>query len=178
MNFDIYLGDEKLRFLLGYSGRKPCFIVGVNPSTATPKYLDQTIKKVWRFIELDVERGEESDSFIMLNLYPFRSKNPKSLPTSVNAEHKKQNQDEICRVLGKVKDPIIWAAWGNTIEYRSYLFECLEEIANIAKPFGAKWKHRGDLTQADNPRHPSRLSFEHRLNQFDIEYYLRCKRSG
>jgi hypothetical protein len=177
MNLDIYVGDDKLRFLLGSSGKKPCFIIGVNPSTATPECPDATIKKVMRFIELDAKHADSHDGFVMLNLYPFRNKDPKNLPLSLNPYHAAQNYQEIRRIFTNMNAPTIWAAWGNVIDSRSYLLDCLEGIVEVVKPFNPKWKSRGDVTLAKNPRHPSRLGFTRKFCHFEIGDYLREKRN-
>ena len=43
------------------------------------------------------------------------------------------------------------ASWGNAIEKRKYLKDCLKEILAIAPD--RKWVCRGKLTVKDNPRH-------------------------
>jgi len=148
----------------------------VNPSTATPECPDRTITKVGRFIEFDKEGGNGHDGFMMLNLCPVRKTDPKDLPLFLDPRHAAQNQKEISRAFGKMKQPIIWAAWGNLIDSRSYLLDCLEKIVEIVKPLDPNWKIRGDLTIQKNPRHPGRLSYAHKMELFNVQDYLCRKR--
>ena len=73
----IYLGDEKERYILGQRGFRNMLVFGANPSTASPgdENLDPTIRKVRMLCE-----RAGYDGWIMANLYPLRSTNPKDLP--------------------------------------------------------------------------------------------------
>ncbi len=75
LNYDkskwIYEADasNNIRYVLGTKGSKTLICFGVNPSTATPDNLDNTLKSVERIISLN-----QYDSWIMLNLYPQRNR--------------------------------------------------------------------------------------------------------
>lgn len=52
----------------------PLIIIALNPSTADEKLPDDTMKRVVPYMEIN-----GFDGFVMLNLYPLRSTNPKVL---------------------------------------------------------------------------------------------------
>ena len=63
----LYVPDfyTEYRYVLGTKGEKPLICIGVNPSTAEPDHLDNTLKSVER-----IALGNGYDSFIMFNVYP------------------------------------------------------------------------------------------------------------
>ena len=62
----IYVPDfyTEYRYILGTRGADPLICIGVNPSTAEPGNLDNTLKSVER-----IAAGNGYDSFIMFNVY-------------------------------------------------------------------------------------------------------------
>lgn len=66
--------DNSSRFVLGEPGSNSLVCVGVNPSTATPEKLDNTLRTVKK---LSAVHG--FDGWIMLNLYPQRATNPNDM---------------------------------------------------------------------------------------------------
>ena len=66
----IYVPDtyEEYRYLLGTVGTKPLVCIGINPSTAHPDHLDNTLKSVER-----IAHANGYDSFIMVNVYAQRA---------------------------------------------------------------------------------------------------------
>ena len=73
-----YYGEY--RYILGTRGEKPLICVGVNPSTAAPGDLDNTLKSVER-----VAHHNGYDSFIMFNVYAQRATRPEDMEKSCNA---------------------------------------------------------------------------------------------
>ncbi len=73
----IYLGDDIERYILGQPGKRNMLVFGVNPSTAIPgdNNIDPTIRKVKKLVSED-----GYDGWIMVNLYPLRTTDPKELP--------------------------------------------------------------------------------------------------
>ena len=55
---------SEYRYILGTRGKKPLICIGINPSTARPDALDNTLKSVER-----IALGNGFDSFIMFNVY-------------------------------------------------------------------------------------------------------------
>lgn len=73
--------NNTYRFVLGSSGQKPLFVIGLNPSTADDKKPDKTIRRVMGFAE-----GNGFDSFVMMNLYPQRATKPTDLEKQLDLE--------------------------------------------------------------------------------------------
>jgi len=57
--------DNSIRYALGTKGKKTLFCFGINPSTAEPNNLDNTLKKVQK-----IALNNGYDSWLMLNVYP------------------------------------------------------------------------------------------------------------
>ena len=64
------------RYILGTAGEKPLICVGINPSTAAPNDLDNTLKSVER-----IALANGYDSFIMFNVYAQRATRPDDMAT-------------------------------------------------------------------------------------------------
>ena len=58
---------SEYRYILGTKGKNPLICIGINPSTAEPDNLDNTLKSVER-----IAHGNGFDSFIMFNVYARR----------------------------------------------------------------------------------------------------------
>ena len=54
---------SEYRYILGTRGKKPLICIGINPSTAQPGDLDNTLKSVER-----IALGNGFDSFMMFNV--------------------------------------------------------------------------------------------------------------
>jgi len=75
---------SEYRYILGTRGQNPLICIGINPSTARPDALDNTLKSVER-----IALGNGFDSFIMFNVYAQRATNPDDMePTCNYALHK------------------------------------------------------------------------------------------
>ncbi len=84
---DIYKNsyDNINRYTLGQSGNNTIICMGINPSTATNKKLDNTMKAVKR---LSIKHG--FDGWVMINLYPQRATNPSEMHHKIDKKiHKK-----------------------------------------------------------------------------------------
>jgi len=167
----IYNGDDKNRYLLGTSGKRPFVVMGINPSTADADKPDPTIRKVMGFAE---KKG--FDSFVMINVYPQRTTDPKDLHKQPDKKIMQENAEKIKDVLLKADNPIIVAAWGTSIETRDYLKLCLYSIHLATEKYlrerNVKWVHIGDLTKGGHPRHLLYQSYDSTFNEFDIEKYV------
>lgn len=75
-------------------GEKPLICVGINPSTAAPDDLDNTLKSVER-----VALHNGYDSFIMFNVYGQRATNPDDMEQTYNQALHAQNMKAFDYVL-------------------------------------------------------------------------------
>ncbi|MBI2657249.1 DUF1643 domain-containing protein [Candidatus Woesearchaeota archaeon] len=160
--------DNKYRYVIGEESQNPLFVLGINPSTATDVDFDTTIKKVKKFSLFNKFNG-----WIVLNIYPQRAKKPDKLDDSLNETQHIENIKEITEIISRYKHPTIWAAWGNTILKRYYLKKCLVEIKNSISMSKPNWISLGDKTQKNHPRHPSRLPYKSKKEEFDIDNYIK-----
>ncbi|WP_416397147.1 DUF1643 domain-containing protein [Allohahella sp. A8] len=167
--FDIYANarDDAWRFTLGQSGTRKLLTIGLNPSTATKEKSDPTATRVRK-----VAQDNGFDGFIMLNLYPIRATDFRTLPREVDEKALAQNIRTIEALVGAEKDPIIWAAWGENIAYHSFFERALRELYSRLQPRNVNWVHFGTITASGHPRHPSRLAYAWSFSPLDIESYV------
>ncbi len=161
---------SEYRYILGTKGENPLICIGINPSTARPGDLDNTLKSVERAAAYN-----GYDSFIMFNVYAQRATNPEDMDSAFNDMLHNENMKAFRYVLSSYKNgntPAIWAAWGTIIEKRPYLIECLKDMAQIGCEFGAKWYSIGKRSKKGHPHHPLYLSNGLLTENFDIDLYL------
>lgn len=162
-----YGNEDSLRFILGKKGRNTLFVIGLNPSTANHTKLDPTANSINR-----IATNAGFDSWIILNLYPLRSTDPYALPHSIDLSIHKQNLNSIQQIFEATEKIHICAAWGNLIELRPYLIECLIDIHRIASAFESSWYSFGKITKKGHPRHPLYLNSKIKPKPFEIKKYL------
>jgi len=155
------------RYILGTRGERPLICVGINPSTAQPGDLDNTLKSVER-----IALGNGFDSFIMFNVYAQRATNPDDMERNCNLQLHRENMEAFSYVLSLSKAPAIWAAWGTIIEKREYLSECLRDMLEIGNRSGAQWYCAGAISKKGHPHHPLYLRKDEKLKTFDVSEYL------
>ncbi len=161
--------DNHARYVLGECGDNPLFCIGVNPSTAEPNKLDNTLRSVKAWA-----KRLGFDSWVMLNLYPQRATNPKDLDEDFHSYLHRQNQKWIYTTLGSgyISQRTIWAAWGTLIEKRYYLKDCLKAIVDTSI-VNHKWITIGKRSNAGHPHHPLYLDKNSKAESFDVEQYMR-----
>lgn len=160
-----YIGnDNHERYVLGEKGNNPLICFGINPSTAKPGDDDNTIQIVRR-----VARQNNCDGWIMLNLYPQRSRDPNGLHEVCNKEIYDNNLETIRSILNNLPDAILWAAWGTNIEKRAYLYDTIKDIKQMYP--NRKWKQRGSQSKKGHPHHPLYVNKEAAFEDFNIEIY-------
>jgi hypothetical protein len=158
--------DDTVRYTLGEIGKRNLLCIGINPSTATPKNLDTTLKRV-----KEISRLNGYDGWLMLNIYPQRDRYPENIHKKEENEIIECNQKAVQEVLSKYPFNTVWAAWGEEIERRPYLLNCL---IGLTECFDDKfrWINYGTLTKYGHPRHPSRMSYSEKFSTFDINEYI------
>ena len=167
----IYVPDHysEYRYILGTRGDHPLICVGVNPSTAVPGRLDNTLKSAER-----IALFNGFDSFIMFNVYAQRATIPDDMDKVMNPFLHEENMKAFSWILsGMKKEPSVWAAWGAVIEKRPYLPSCVLDMVRIGRQFGASWFTAGPRSKAGHPHHPLYLKKDSLLEPFlDLESYL------
>ena len=158
---------SEYRYILGTRGKNPLICIGINPSTAEPDHLDNTLKSVER-----IALGNGFDSFIMFNVYAQRATDPDTMECTCNLRLHRENLEAFRYVLSISEKPTVWAAWGAIIEKRKYLPECVKDMLKAGEEYGAKWVCAGAITKKGHPHHPLYLRRDTKLLDFDIEAYL------
>ena len=162
---------SEYRYILGTRGKNPLICIGINPSTAEPDNLDNTLKSVER-----IAHGNGFDSFIMFNVYAQRATDPDAMEKTCNAALHKENLEAFRYVLSISRKPAVWAAWGAIIEKRDYLADCVRDMVEAGEEYGANWYCAGAITKKGHPHHPLYLRKDEKLKPFDVESYLKKDR--
>ena len=168
----LYIPDHysEYRYILGTRGDHPLICIGINPSTAIPDRLDNTLKSAER---IALHNGY--DSFVMFNVYAQRATDPDDMEKELNPVLHRENLKAFSWLLSQLKTtPDLWAAWGTIIEKRSYLPGCVLDMADTGRQFGARWFTAGPRSQKGHPHHPLYLKKDSDLDPFtDLESYLK-----
>ena len=166
----LYVPDfySEYRYILGTRGKRPLITIGINPSTAEPDHLDNTLKSVER---IALHNGY--DSFLMFNVYAQRATNPDDMDHTFNEALHRENMEAFRYCLEQSEQaPAVWAAWGAIVEKRDYLMTCLADMAALGERFGACWYKAGQISKKGHPHHPLYLKKDSPLEIFDIKNYL------
>ena len=166
----LYVPDfySEYRYILGTKGQRPLICIGINPSTAAPDDLDNTLKSVER-----IALFNGYDSFIMFNVYAQRATDPDMMERACNPLLHSENMKAFAYVLSLSKcQPSVWAAWGNIIEKRAYLPDCVREMIAVGERCGAQWYSAGKISKKGHPHHPLYLRKDTPLDPFDIKAYI------
>ncbi len=168
----LYVPDfyTEYRYILGTRGEQPLICIGINPSTAEPDHLDNTLKSVER-----IASGNDFDSFLMFNVYAQRATRPDDMDRELNLPLHRANMAAFRHILSHVGQglrPTVWAAWGTIVEKRRYLPKCLREMAAIGEEYGARWVCAGSCSAKGHPHHPLYLRKDEKVRDFDITGYL------
>ena len=158
---------SEYRYILGTRGQKPLICVGINPSTAAPDALDPTLQSAQR-----IALSNGYDSFLMFNVYAQRATDPDDMEPSLNPLLHQENRRAFSYLLSLSAQPAVWAAWGNIIEKRDYLVDCMRDFAQLGEASNAAWFSAGPLLKSGHPHHPLYLKRDTPLLPFDIRAYL------
>ena len=168
----LYVPDfyTEYRYILGTKGKNPLICIGINPSTAAPDDLDNTLKSVSR-----IASHNGFDSWIMFNVYAQRATNPDDMDQRLNVRLHKENMRAFSYILAGVEKPnrpAVWAAWGTIIEKRPYLKDCVMDMVRIGKQYDAQWLCAGNCSKKGHPHHPLYLKKDEEVKAFPIDAYL------
>ena len=158
---------SEYRYILGTRGKNPLICIGINPSTAEPDNLDNTLKSVER-----IAHGNGFDSFIMFNVYAQRATSPDDMEKKCNPVLHEENMKAFRYVLSISENPTVWAAWGAIIEKRKYLPDCVRDMLQAGEEHGATWVCAGAITKKGHPHHPLYLRKDEKVKPFDVATYL------
>ena len=159
---------SEYRYILGTRGKNPLICVGINPSTAKPDALDNTLKSVQRIAD-----GNGFDSFLMFNVYAQRATRPDDMEKQCNLRLHEENMKAFRHLLSIGEKPAVWAAWGAIIEKRKYLPQCVADMLAISREYDAEWFCAGPISKKGHPHHPLYLRKDEKLKPFDTESYLK-----
>lgn len=158
---------SEYRYILGTRGSSPLICIGVNPSTARPDDLDNTLKSVER---IALHNG--FDSFLMFNVYAQRATSPDDMEKVRNPLLHRENLEAFRYVLSISQRRAVWAAWGAVIEKRKYLPGCVRDMVLLGEKYNASWYCAGAVTKKGHPHHPLYLRKDETLKPFDVNQYL------
>ena len=158
---------SEYRYILGTRGKNPLICIGINPSTAKPDALDNTLKSVER-----IALGNGFDSFIMFNVYAQRATSPDDMEKTCNLRLHQENLKAFRYVLSLSERCAVWAAWGAIIEKRKYLPLCVRDMLEAGEEFDAQWYCAGPITKKGHPHHPLYLRKDEKIKPFDVKNYL------
>ena len=153
------------RYVLGTRGARPLICIGLNPSTARPGALDNTLKSVER-----VARHNGYDSFLMMNLYAQRATIPGDMDREMHGFLHQENLKAFRYLLGKTRT--VWAAWGAVMETRGFLRDCMRDFVQAGQEMGALWYTAGQRSKKGHPHHPLYLRKDSALDPFDVGDYV------
>ena len=159
---------SEYRYILGTRDKNPLICVGINPSTAKPDALDNTLKSVQRIAD-----GNGFDSFLMFNVYAQRATRPDDMEKVCNLRLHEENMKAFRHLLSIGEKPAVWAAWGAIIEKRKYLPACVADMLAISREYDAQWLCAGPISKKGHPHHPLYLRKDEKLKPFDTESYLK-----
>ncbi len=166
----IYVPDfyADYRYILGTRGARPLICVGVNPSTAAPDDLDNTLKSVAR-----IAAANGFDSWLMYNVYAQRATRPDDMDRTLNEALHRENLLAFRYLLELAGEaPAVWAAWGAVIEKRPYLPGCVRDLVRLGQAHAARWSCCGPRSRAGHPHHPLYLRRDAPLAPLDVGAYL------
>lgn len=159
---------REYRYILGTRGAKPLVCIGVNPSTAEPRALDNTLRSVSR-----IAAANGFDSWIMFNVYAQRATRPDDMDEVRDERLHRENVAAFRWLLSRAgAAPAVWAAWGAVIEKRAYLSGCVRDLVAVGESFAARWMRAGAVSKAGHPHHPLYLRKDEPLRAFDVKAYL------
>ena len=152
----LYVPDfyTEYRYILGTRGINPLICIGVNPSTAEPGNLDNTLKSVSR-----IAGGNGYDSWIMFNVYAQRATRPEDMDRVCNDRLHEANMEAFRYILSHV-------------EKRPYLPGCVRDMVTIGEEYGAHWLSAGKISVKGHPHHPLYLRKDEKTVPFDVKGYL------
>jgi hypothetical protein len=108
----------------------------------------------------------------MFNVYAQRATRPQDMEKTMNQALHRENMAAFDYVLAHGGEkPAVWAAWGNIIEMRDYLKDCVLDMIDIGRRYDAQWYTAGARSKKGHPHHPLYLRKDSGLDEFDVAAY-------
>lgn len=164
-NPDEVIQDEGNRYAIVVKGEKPLLCVGCNPSDGDETEADNYLNCVERIIQ-----NNGYDGWIMVNLYSQRTRKPDKLHDEIDEEVSGKNLGIVKELIETYNITEVWAAWGDLIEKRIYLRDCLSKITAMTGE--RKWVYFGELDEKGHPKLPSKIDADAEKHTLDIKEYL------
>jgi len=161
---------DTVRYVLGEKSENMVACIGINPSTARPNELDNTLKSVKRISKFNGFNG-----WVMYNVYPQRATDPAHLHKEMDPELQQKNCEILRRSVQYLGIETIWLSFGDLIETRTYLSFCLTSLYTQLKPLNLTWKIIATPTKKGHPRHPLYKPTESPFVDFDMDKYVNEK---
>lgn len=158
--------DNCIRYMLGTQGNRTLVCFGINPSTAEPNDLDNTLERVQ-----DISLFNRFDSWLMFNVYPIRATNFDDLSNTCDDNAHRKNMETITKYFENKSDIDVWVAFGDLIYDREYLATCWRDIYTIIRNKNISWVATG-INKSGSPKHPLYQKKESSLLEFNMEDYL------
>ena len=158
---------DRVRYVLGEKGENMVACIGINPSTARPHALDNTLKSVKR-----ISKFNGFDGWVMYNVYPQRATDPKHINILLNRDVQVKNNQIISQSIQDLGIGTVWLAFGDLITSRDFLPHCLAQLYSHLKPLDLKWKIIAEPTKKGHPKHPLYKPTESPFVNFDMENYI------
>lgn len=145
--------DNEKRFVIGRKGKRNLLCVGINPNTADMDGLDPTSRNVEK-----IALNNGYDGWILVNLYPKRTKNVSLLEIKMDNNLFWENLNLIKTIVRKNQFEFdkVWLAWGNDIDSfnQVYLKESAYHLFKMLAEFELDYLSAG-TNNSGNPTHPS-----------------------
>lgn len=151
-----YSDCEQHRYCLDYHwgvGSRVVAWIGLNPSTATERKLDPTLRRIRRFSE---DWGY--DGFSMLNLFSFRATQPEDMK-AVGGFAVGKHTDRFIESVSRGASMIV-AAWGSHGSHLHRDQRVLELLSGLGKPV-----HCLGYTKSGLPVHPLYIPADRQCKQ-------------
>lgn len=149
--------DKKYRYYLKRefkpNAKKFLVFIMLNPSTANEEYNDPTVERCQNHAI-----NKNYEGMIVLNIFAYRTTDPKKLLEIKNPIGEKNNET-IIETIKKHKDII--CAWGN----HGKILERSEEVKKILKENRARTQ-AFQITKVGEPKHPLYVSYNKELQEF------------
>lgn len=151
---------QRSRFVLWTFGANPLVCVGVNPSPTVPNDLDRTVSRL-----TDLAEARGFDSWVMLNLYPQRSTDPKGLMRIHEPKLKAENERHIANFIGGRQLTLLGARCG-LMTRRPYPRTVLAGTFQITDATGCDWVSCGKSLAGGHPQYLSCVARDLTLHPF------------